>query len=81
MTANAKGPGKRIVVKIDGLHLIAGCIEPDEEVPVMISLPVQDDGPPRLVNLIKVRPRFAVFRELVLPPTSLFSDTFDPRQV
>lgn len=83
---------KRIVlVDPSGLHTIIGRGEVD--LPTVLSLPVFDEpkegepeGEPALLemlhfNLIRVKTRFALYRQIVPPSTSRFNDTFDPAQV
>lgn len=79
---------KRLVVIDDeGQYTILG--DHDEPLPILLSIPVEAEvtevAPTgmRLVtfNLIKVKTRFALYRQIQVPPGSRFNDTFDPAQV
>lgn len=87
-TALAPSVDKRIVLLDEsGMHTIIGRGEVD--LPTVLSLPVevapQGDAEPGFemlhFNLIRVKTRFALYRQIVPPSTSRFNDTFDPLQV
>lgn len=88
--AASSAVGKRIVLlDPSGMHTIVGREDADGNLPTLLSLPVEaastgdsDPGFEMLhFNLIQVKTRFALYRQIVVPPTARFNDTFDPAQV
>lgn len=77
-----------VVIDPSGLHTILGAL--DEPLPILIHLPeeveVTPEAPSGLhmltFNLIKVKTRFALYRQIQAPPISgSLNDTFNPAQV
>lgn len=90
MTKYAPAPSaaKRIVtVDPEGRFTILGAL--DEPLPILINMPEETEVTPatpnglKIVtfNLVRVKPRFALYKLIQVPETSRFNDTFDPAQV
>lgn len=82
---------KRIVlVDPSGMHTIVGRDGGEGNLPTVLSMPIEIESDPPVeppafemlhFNLIRVRTRFALYRQIVVPVTSRFNDTFDPAQI
>lgn len=84
ITAIAPSVGKRIVlVDKHGDHTIVGREDGDGMLPTVLSVPLPAEGGMEMLhfNLIRVKRRFALYREIVPPATSRLNETFDPAQV
>lgn len=84
----ASAGAKRIVtVDPSGQFTILGAL--DEPLPILINMPEETEVTPETptglkmltFNLVRVKPRFALYKLMHVPETSRFNDTFDPQQV
>lgn len=94
MPEGAPQAKRLVLLDASGGHTIIG--EQAEPLPLILSIPIeeeQSDLDPSATgsnisglkllsfSLIKVRARFALYKQMAAPASSRFNDTFDPAQV
>lgn len=76
---NLVNTSKRLVIESEGMHTIVG-MHDSSDVPVEMVLPTNEALTEHVaVGLIKVRPRYALYRPILTPVLGQFND-FHPDQ-